>query len=209
MNVFAETNFILELVFLQEQSASCEKIIELSAEGKIQLIIPSYSFVEPYEKLHRQKVKRQEIQRELDSEIRNLSRSEGYEGQIRSMTDLDTLLTKSVTEEQNRFNHYKTRLLQISQVIPLDPNILSTGHKFETTFSLRGPDAIILASVVAYLKNEHNNESCFLNRNFKDFDIPDIITELTELNCRMIPNFDGGLNIIQRHLLSNRDIHEI
>jgi hypothetical protein len=49
LNVYVETNFVLELVLAQEQQASCEEILALSEEGSLRLVIPSYSLVEPYE----------------------------------------------------------------------------------------------------------------------------------------------------------------
>jgi len=51
VNIYVESNFVLELPLLQEQYASCEDILRLCQAGKAQLIIPAYSLVEPYETL--------------------------------------------------------------------------------------------------------------------------------------------------------------
>lgn len=40
MNIYVETNFILELVFVQEQYQSCEEIITLCEAGRAKLILP-------------------------------------------------------------------------------------------------------------------------------------------------------------------------
>ena len=40
MNIYVETNFVLELALEQEQRGSCEQILSLCEEGKAQLIIP-------------------------------------------------------------------------------------------------------------------------------------------------------------------------
>ena len=53
MNVYVESNFVLELALLQEQHASCEALLRLCEEGGIQLVIPAYSLAEPYETLTR------------------------------------------------------------------------------------------------------------------------------------------------------------
>ena len=39
MNVYVETNFILELAFEQEQQIECELILNLCEMGKIKLIV--------------------------------------------------------------------------------------------------------------------------------------------------------------------------
>jgi hypothetical protein len=39
MNVYVETNFFLELVFQQEQHASCEEILNLSEILTIQILL--------------------------------------------------------------------------------------------------------------------------------------------------------------------------
>lgn len=54
MNVYAETNFVLELSFEQEQSPSCLEILNLCINKEINLIIPAFCLTEPLEKLHRQ-----------------------------------------------------------------------------------------------------------------------------------------------------------
>ena len=53
MNVYVESNFVLELALLQEQSASCEEILGLCEAGRVQLVVPAYSLAEPYETLVR------------------------------------------------------------------------------------------------------------------------------------------------------------
>ena len=51
MNIYVETNFVLELVFEQEQHTSCEQILALCESGRSRLIIPAYCLAEPHEKL--------------------------------------------------------------------------------------------------------------------------------------------------------------
>ena len=69
MNIYVETNFVLELVFQQEQFVSCEQILQLSESDSIQLIIPAYSLAEPHEKLIRQARSRRDLQQGLEAEL--------------------------------------------------------------------------------------------------------------------------------------------
>jgi len=60
MNVYVETNFVLELALLQEQQESCQQLLNLAEADRINLILPAFSFTEPYETL---------IRREKNAEI--------------------------------------------------------------------------------------------------------------------------------------------
>ncbi|MEP6538326.1 MAG: PIN domain-containing protein, partial [Bryobacteraceae bacterium] len=64
-------------------------------------------------------------------------------------------------------------LIQMAEVIPLDSMILRSAAAVEMAHGLSGQDAIVLASVLAHLERSVAVESCFLNRNARDFDDPD------------------------------------
>lgn len=53
MIVYVESNFVLELAFLQEECAQAEEISKLAESGEIQLAIPAFSGGEPYERMIR------------------------------------------------------------------------------------------------------------------------------------------------------------
>ncbi len=103
-------------------------------------------------------------------------------------------------EERDRFVHYRERLLTIAQVIPLTADILSEAVACESPYNLSPQDALVYASVITHLHQHSPTVACFLNRNFKDFDSPDIVDELNLLNCKMISSFDHGCNFIQSRL---------
>lgn len=48
MNVYVESNFVLQLALLQEFHASCEAIVNLCEAGCARLVIPAFSLIEPY-----------------------------------------------------------------------------------------------------------------------------------------------------------------
>lgn len=200
MNIYVETNFVLELAFEQEQSHSCEKILQLSETNRAKLVIPAYSLAEPHEKLNRQANSRRELQKLLNSELRQLSRSASYTSRIESIRDIASMMVQSNEEEWQRFALYRDRLIKCGEFIALDLNILQEAASFETLFNLKSQDAIVFASVVSHLHRDLPVKACFLNKNSRDFDSPDIVDELDKLNCRMIPRFDSGFNFIASQL---------
>ena len=200
MNVYVESNFVLEMVFQQEQSEACERILAFCESTTVELLIPAYCLAEPHEKLRRQNNSRQELQRNLNAELRQLARTSSYAARVQSIKDIADLLIQSSEDERQRFTHIQRRILQVAVVIPLTTEILLVASGYEHEFDLIPQDAIVFASVMGYLKSQNNVGNCFLNRNSRDFDNPDIVHALNQFHCKMIPKFDDGLRFIQSTL---------
>ena len=49
MIVYLESNFVLELAFLQAEHEECSAILRLAETGEIRLVLPAFSIGEPYE----------------------------------------------------------------------------------------------------------------------------------------------------------------
>lgn len=197
MNVYVETNFVLEIVFQQEQYESCENILRLCESQNVHLFVPAYCLAEPHEKLRRQSNNRQELQRNLNKELQQLSRTSLYSERVKSIQDIASLLVQSNEEERLRFTQIQMQILQIATVISLSPEILLSASVFEKDYDLSPQDAIVFASIISHLEQTDNAESCFLNRNSRDFDNPDIVDALEQRGCRMIPKFDDGYKFVQ------------
>ena len=202
MNIYVETNFVLELVFEQEQCASCERILELCEENKANLIIPAYSLAEPHEKLIRQANDRRGLQESLDKELRELSRTKSYKNRLDSIEDIKSLIVQSSQEIGENFAKYREHLLKIAEIIPLNADILFESASAEENYNLSPQDALVYVSVLKHLQENKPQEACFLNRNWKDFKTPDIVDELQSLNCKMFDKFDGGYKFLQSKLSS-------
>jgi hypothetical protein len=79
-----------------------------------------------------------------------------------------------------------------------------TAAECEFNYDLSPQDALVYASVVSHLRSSKPQQACFLNRNFKDFDSPDIVDALGQLNCRMIPSFAKGLDFIRAQTIGSQ-----
>lgn len=200
MRVYVETNFVLELTFRQEQFQSCEEIVELQKQGHVQVVIPAFSLTEPHEKLHRQSVHRKQLSDELDPEIKQLIRTEGYAQRVGGWENFLELLVQSGYEERQHFVSIRTTLLQHALVLPLEKETLRLAADFEQSRILSPQDAIIYASVVQHLQQTPLAPCCFLNRNTRDFSTSVIKQELRQFSCRLIPDFNDGLAYIQSQL---------
>jgi predicted nucleic acid-binding protein len=196
MNIYVETNFILELVFEQEQCAICEKILGFFEAQKANLIIPTYSLAEPHKKLIRQAKERRKLQQSLDQELRELSRTKSYKKRLYSIENIKSLIVQSSQDASEKFVKYREYILKIAEIIPLNANILLKAVSAEENYDLSPQDALVYVSVLKHLQNNKPDQACFLNRNSKDFKTPDIIDELKSLNCRLITQFNDGYDFL-------------
>lgn len=200
MNIYIETNFVFELVFEQEQFASCEQLLQLSEAGGIKLIIPAYSLAEPHEKLIRQTAKRREIKNTLEAEFKQLLRTASYQNLISNIQNVYDLLVESSKDEKQRFIQYRDRFIRCAEIIPMNADVIRDAATNEVVLNFQPQDAIIYASVMFHLRQNSPQIACFLNRNARDFDNPITNNDLNRFNCRMIPSFDDGYNFIQSRL---------
>lgn len=203
MNVYVESNFVLELALLQEQHASCEEILRLSETGAAQIVIPAYSIAEPYETLVRRHRQRKRMKVELDNELRQLARTRDYTQRLSGFRDLIALLIDSADEGAKRLEEVRTRLLKVAEVIPLEVQTLTSATSYQAVHGLSPQDAIVYATVLSHLKLHSASQSCFLNRNYKDFADPDLVEELNAHKWRLLSQFDTGHQFIHAYVSQN------
>jgi predicted nucleic acid-binding protein len=161
MNIYVETNFILELVFEQEQCAICEKILGFFEAQKANLIIPTYSLAEPHKKLIRQAKERRKLQQSLDQELRELSRTKSYKNRLYSIENIKSLIVQSSQDASERFVKYREYILKIAEIIPLNANILLKAVSAEENYDLSPQDALVYVSVLKHLQNNKPDQACF------------------------------------------------
>lgn len=200
MNIYVESNFVLELALIQEQQASCEEIVRLCEAHSAQLVVPAYSLVEPYETLVRRHRQRKQMKADLDVELGQLIRTATYSQSLSGFQGLTALLIDSADEEAKRLEEVRSRLLKTCEIIPLDASILTAAVRYQIDHDLAPQDALVYASVLSHLTRSVQPDSCFLNRNSKDFDDPDIVDELKRHTCTLIPRFDDGLAHVRSHI---------
>jgi predicted nucleic acid-binding protein len=192
MTVYVESNFVLEHALQQEQSDSCDAIVNLAATARISLVIPAFSLAEPHQTLRQKESSRNRLNNELREQLSELGRSKPYRGIPDDFSALATILIRSAGRERSGLQLAITALLRTAEVIPLDGGIVASARELQDEFAMSGQDAIVLASVLRHLEQATPEESCFLNRNSKDFDDPDVRERLDKFGCRYFARFDHG-----------------
>lgn len=201
MNVYVESNFVLELALAQEQCASCEEIMALCDGETARLVIPAYSLAEPYATLERRHEDRMRLKRELDREFGQLARTATYTHRLPEFQEVTALLAGSADDASLQLEAIRSRLLERAEVVPLDVDVLGLARKYRHTLSPK--DSLVYASVFSHLQKAKSLRSCFLNRDL-GFGDPDLVAELKGLGCKLLPTFDAGKGYLKSALSGSR-----
>lgn len=200
MIVYVESNFVLELAFLQEEHESCEKFLRLSESKDIHLVLPAFSIGEPYETWVRRLKQRQGLHEQLSTTIGELSRSRPYQESSQEFQDLTNRLLSSVKQEKSRLNKTLERILQTVEVIHINLSIIREAIKFQESRDLEPQDSIVYASIIEHLTTASRGLRCFITKD-KDFVAnPDIKSDLTAYHCQLLTKFADGLGYIRNQL---------
>jgi hypothetical protein len=201
LNVYVETNFVLELALEQEEASSCEALVQLAEKGTVQLIVPAYSFVEPHETLRRRHSERMRLAQEARAHARQLSRSSRYRASFSRLREIDQVFRESTAVEESAFEAVRIRLAACTRVLPLTSEVLDRASAARLDHELAGQDSVVFASVCMDLEAaEDQPMSCFITRNANDFDNPSVQKALRNLNCRLISNFADGRSFVSSEL---------
>jgi predicted nucleic acid-binding protein len=196
VNVYVESNFVLELALLQEQHLACEEILLLCESGVLRLVIPAYCLMEPYETLGRRQADRKQLRLTLDGPFRQIARTALYKERLRDFESAMSLLVDSAEEDMSRLESVRSRLLTCAELAPLEVSVLSRAASNRSRHELSAQDAVVYASILLHLESSAE-PGCFVSRD-ADFDDPDIRRELGEHNCRLLTGFDAALQFLNR-----------
>jgi len=204
MRVYAESNFVLEIILEQEQHQACEELVSLAASKSIELVLPAFALLEPYQTIVRRELQGNDLRAELREHAKLLIRTASIAADISRLSDASDLLMRAEQEAKRRFLDVYAMLLDTAHLIAIDGSALREAAKLTTQFGLKLPDALVLASVLADAA-ARPSPSVFLNRDTKGFDDPDVKACLKQEGCHFIGGFEAGLARV-RNTLTNASV---
>jgi predicted nucleic acid-binding protein len=202
--VYVETNFLLELAYLQERSGSCEGILDLARRRAIALAIPAVSAAEARATWHRRATERREFHFALQKQIREISRSQPFHGLIEQSRDVVAALVAGGEESRERLESAIQTFASEATVIPLTDTVVGIARRHELAYSLTPQDALVLASVRSHAE-QHTGPKCFVSQDAKGFAHPTVYDELSAVDCKVLVNFADALAYITNAAQSSPD----
>jgi predicted nucleic acid-binding protein len=197
VTVYVESNFVLEIALQQEEYRECRAIVRFCQTGRARLVIPAFSIVEPFTTVVRRHKDRRKLQDDLARELRQLGRTKSYQSKTAAMSEVTALLLKSLDHERRRLDQAVRLVLDVAEVVPLTAELLREARAAGLKYGLTFTDAVVLTSIRSDLDVRKGAASCFLNKNVKDFDDPDIHSILNALGCKLLPRFASGIRYLK------------
>jgi predicted nucleic acid-binding protein len=196
--LLVETNFVLELAFLQEEHAHCEELLRMAERGELDLAVPAFSVAEAYQKQVGQQKERKRLHDSVLSEIDQLVRSRPYAERSTELREITRLLVASGEEERRNLRSVVDRILRVATIVPLTAAVVREAAILENTRGLSPQDALVYSSALAHLRGSSDRgPHLFVTRNPADFGDPDIASDLERLGSRILFRFADGLGYVQ------------
>lgn len=187
ITVYVESNFVLELVLEQAEHEACEAILKLASQ--IDLAIPAFALIEPYQTIERHRDSRRVLAQQVDDQLKYLQRTRSLAEQA---SDLKGVFARAEQRASEEYARVRTELTQRARLLPLTADVWSSSTVLLDR-GLRLPDAVMLATVLGD-PNRQSGGACFLNSDAKDFAA--FGDDLDAIDCKLIPRFSDGLRFI-------------
>jgi len=195
--VCVESNFILELAFLRDEHEACTQLLVLAETHALRLAVPAFSVGETYEALVRRAKQRSDLHNRLRTELGELSRSQPYQHSSTQFEEVTGVLIRSSEDEKRRLDEGLDRILNAADIIPIELRTIRAAIAYQQRRALSPQDSIVYASIVQHLAQSPREAACFVTKNSKDFNNPDIENELQLHNCRLLTRFRDTLGYVQ------------
>jgi hypothetical protein len=201
MIVAAESNFVIQLAFSQEEGGAAQAMLELAEDKKIELAIPACALFEPYQTIFRRHKKRDDLLEAFQREIKELARSSAFSDLGNASKAVTSTMAESAAIEAVDLDNAIDRVARTATIIPLTAEIVIAATTLrQLVFDLTPPDAIVFASIDSYLSSQEKGPKVFTTTNAKDFLTPEIRAHVAAYDCRVIPSFSDALAHIRNHL---------
>ena len=199
MTIYVESNFILEIALGQEESRYAMELLSKAENGDITLAFPSFALSEPFATVTQRDRRRKAVIRSMTGLFEDFERSAPHRHIAESLNPVIRDLRSVYRNEVTRLKSTVKRILHIGRSIELDSASYQTALENESRYGLSPQDAIIYASIVRDLATSvRTDRSCFMSRNLKDFDDPDIRAELASYDCQYEESYKTGVSLVRK-----------
>lgn len=197
MRVYVESNFTLEMALQQSGVASCEALIDLAADEKIEVAIPAFSIMEPHSTIERRGRDRRTLHERLKTEFDQIARSKNFRADKGRNREVIGLLIAATEQDERHLEQVRVRLETYAYIIPMDRRVLSEARSAQRDLGLDPHDAVVFASLAVDLEARPTDSSCFVTTNSKDFGTPPTMAALEKIGPKTLFKFEAALAYVR------------
>lgn len=201
INVYIETNFLLNIAKKQEESFYSSKILRLAKNKKIILILPIYCIPESYSALFRKHELFRKLKRRAITVLDDINRSRLHKPIYEVYKNLPTEIAVIIQREVNRLDKVITEVWKSAKILNSSSEIHKKGIVFRTTLDLQHEmDAAIFSTIENDLKTTKSSaEKIFLTADEKML-TPELIKLLSQRNCTCFHSFMKAYKFIENRI---------
>jgi hypothetical protein len=198
VNVYIETNFILNLGLKQEGYEAVDKIVGLASQKTITLRLPAMAVLEAISTVGKRRLERAQLIKAVDRQLEQAKRSKDRAA-AKSLEASIGVLAKLNTQELEDVQGVVYNLMSYARVLSHTPVVMFRAIAAQHWLNIDPVDSMIYAAVLVDLEAAPLLEpSCFLTT---DGNLSKKISaELKSHNCRCITRFEDGLEFIRSAL---------
>lgn len=127
-------------------------------------------------------------------EPKQLSRSLAYKSQVPALDSITRQPINSLEDDERRLDEIPIRAPEVAEIVPLNKSVATEAISYRKKYGLGCQNHLVFSPVIDHLPLERGAPTCYLNRNSKDFDDPDIVETLRKMGCKMLFSFDNRLD---------------
>ena len=198
MLLLSETNFILDITF--EQSPECARLVTMTEEQGIDMVIPEYSFAEAEGNITNTLQKRCLTIDAMVGVLRQSARSR-YQKVSGLISELEQWKTYSLGEELAALHARMDALENIVRVIPFSGDIAAQAELrgLRQLAPGKASDRNVYESLLHFARLNQSPDAAmlFLTRDKSDFDFSYIREELAALSVELLFSAGDGIRRIR------------
>lgn len=167
VNVYVETNYLLNIARKQEESIYSSKILRAAKNKKITLKLPVYCIAESYSALQKRhesfKSLRNEAENVLNDLVRSLNRSKLHKSAYEIYKNLPVAIQGIIQNEITQLDKAIINILKSAEVLICSRKVHYRGIIFRTALKIpHEMDAAIIASIVEDIKTDKFTNKVFI-----------------------------------------------
>ena len=198
MNVYVETNFVLNFGLRQEGHNAVVEIVALAQSGRLTLVLPAMAALETISSLEVKRSRRKQLITGMNDELGQLKRS-------KDRADLEPLetgigvLAKLNQQELIEVQKALGQITACARLLTHTERVMSNSIQAQQSLAVDPVDSMIYGAIFTDLENlASSDSSCFLSTDGTL--VSKVFGELKARHCTCFTRFDEGLEFVQRSM---------
>jgi predicted nucleic acid-binding protein len=196
--VYIESNFVLEIALEQEGRDDARALLVAGRRDGVELAIPTFSLSEPYSTVtNRLRGERQDFRR-AQERLRQRQREGGRQAEAEQLSAGLEVMVDIGRRDMEGIDRIVAELLVDARVLEFTAEVHTRSLAYQDRYGFDASDSIVYATIVTdAMRCGATEPKLFVTRNERDFDLPEVRTELEALGCDLYLDFASAREALE------------